>query len=74
MTGVKTQKFKSEQEKNITNLGYANCKIFYSKETDEYKYCSSRVSTVQDSLGNSMKLIHHIYPLWIVLDMKKLRV
>ncbi len=61
MTGVKTQKFKSEQEKNITiNLGYANCKIFYSKETDEYKYCSSRVSTVQDSLGNSMKLIHHI--------------
>ena len=61
MTGIKTQKFRSEQEKNITiNLGYANCKIFYSDETQEYKYCSSRVENVKDSAGNEMSLIHHI--------------
>ena len=42
MTGVKTQKFKSEQERNITiNVGYANCKIFHSDKTGEYSYCSS---------------------------------
>lgn len=61
MTGIKTQKFKSEQEKNITiNLGYANCKIFHSENTDEYQYCSSKVENVKDSEGNDMKLIHHI--------------
>jgi len=61
MTGVRTQKFKSEKERNITiNLGYANCKIFYSEEMDEYKYCSSDTKNVVDSKGNDMKLIHHI--------------
>ena len=29
MTGVTTQKFKSEKERNITiNIGYAGCKIY----------------------------------------------
>ena len=30
MTGIKTQKFKSEKERNCTiNIGYGNCKIYY---------------------------------------------
>lgn len=61
MTGVKTQKFKSEQERNITiNVGYANCKIFHSDKTGEYSYCSSDVSKQYDSEDNEMTLIHHI--------------
>ena len=61
MTGVKTQKFKSEQERNITiNVGYANCKIFHSDKTGEYSYCSSDISKQYDSQDNEMKLIHHI--------------
>ena len=59
MTGVKTQKHCDELERNITiNLGYANCKIFYSKETNEYK-CSN-LDSLTDSKGNKMDLIHHI--------------
>jgi translation initiation factor 2 subunit 3 len=59
MTGVKTQKHCDELERNITiNLGYANCKIFYSKETNEYK-CSN-LDSLLDSKGNNMDLIHHI--------------
>ena len=31
MTGIKTQKFKSEKERNCTiNVGYGNCKIFFN--------------------------------------------
>jgi len=61
MTGIKTQKFKSEKERNCTiNIGYGNCKIFYSKETNEYKFKGSKVSVEKDSKNNDMTLIHHI--------------
>ena len=60
MTGIKTQKFKSEKERNCTiNIGYGNCKIFYSKKTDEYKFTGS-VESELDSQNNEMTLIHHI--------------
>jgi len=61
MTGIKTQKFKSERERNCTiNVGYGNCKIFYSEPTGEYKFVGSGVNCEKDSNGNVMKLIHHI--------------
>lgn len=61
MTGIKTQKFKSERERNCTiNVGYANCKIFYSDKTNEYKFVGSEVHCERDSQNNEMKLIHHI--------------
>jgi len=61
MTGIKTQKFKSERERNCTiNVGYGNCKIYHSKITDEYKYTGSHISEETDSEGNAMELIHHI--------------
>ena len=61
MTGIKTQKFKSEKERNCTiNIGYGNCKIYYSEKTDEYKFTGSSSSNVMDSEDNTMKLIHHI--------------
>ena len=42
MTGIKTQKFKSEKERNCTiNVGYGNCKIFYNEESEEYKFTGS---------------------------------
>ena len=61
MTGIKTQKFKSEKERNCTiNVGYGNCKIFFNEESDEYKFTGSAVESETDSNGNKMKLIHHI--------------
>lgn len=61
MTGIKTQKFKSEKERNCTiNVGYGNCKIFYNEESEEYKFTGSAVESETDSHGNDMKLIHHI--------------
>lgn len=61
MTGIKTQKFKSEKERNCTiNVGYGNCKIFYNEESDEYKFTNSSIESETDSNGNDMKLIHHI--------------
>ena len=61
MTGIKTQKFKSEKERNCTiNVGYGNCKIYYSSSTDEYKYTGSNTFEESDSEGNPMELIHHI--------------
>lgn len=61
MTGIKTQKFKSERERNCTiNVGYGNCKIYHSKSTDEYKYTGSHIFEALDSEGNPMELIHHI--------------
>ena len=61
MTGIKTQKFKSEKERNCTiNIGYGNCKIYYSKKTDEYKFTGSGVERELDSQNNEMMLIHHI--------------
>ena len=61
MTGIKTQKFKSEKERNCTiNVGYGNCKIFYNEESEEYKFTGSASEIEIDSKGNNMKLIHHI--------------
>jgi len=61
MTGIKTQKFKSEKERNCTiNVGYGNCKIFYNEESDEYKFTGSDKLEEIDSKGNKMNLIHHI--------------
>lgn len=61
MTGIKTQKFKSEKERNCTiNVGYGNCKIFYNEESDEYKFTGSDKFEEIDSKGNKMRLIHHI--------------
>ena len=60
MTGVATQKFKSEKERNITiNIGYAGCKIYYSRELDEFRFCGPDDKEPEDSDGNVMKLIHH---------------
>jgi translation initiation factor 2 subunit 3 len=61
MTGIKTQKFKSERERNCTiNVGYGNCKIFYSEDTGEYKFTGSGTTGETDSKDGPMKLIHHI--------------
>lgn len=61
MTGIKTQKFKSEKERNCTiNVGYGNCKIFYNEESDEYKFTGSDKLEEIDSKGGKMNLIHHI--------------
>ena len=61
MTGIKTQKFKSEKERNCTiNVGYGNCKIFYNEESDEYKFTRSDKLEEIDSKGSKMNLIHHI--------------
>ena len=61
LTGITTQKFASEKERNCTiNIGYGNCKIFYSIIKDEYKFVGSHIKTELDSDGNSMELIHHI--------------
>ena len=61
MTGIKTQKFKSEKERNCTiNVGYGNCKIFYSPTSNEFKYTGSGTESMVDSKGNIMILINHI--------------
>ena len=60
MTGVATQKFKSEKERNITiNIGYAGCKIYYSKNLDEFKFCGPDIHDISDSNGDIMELVHH---------------
>lgn len=59
-TGVTTQKFKSEKERNITiNIGYSGCKIWYSKENNQIKYSHSKNNSILDKNGNNMTLIHH---------------
>ncbi len=61
MTGIKTQKFSSEQERNITiNIGYANCKIFYSPKLNIYRSVSSSTESLDDSNGDKMLLVNHI--------------
>ena len=61
LTGISTQKFKNEKERNITiNIGYAGCKIYYSELLNEFKFTSSNNDTINlDSKGNKMKLMHH---------------
>ena len=60
LTGIATQRFKSEKERNITiNLGYAGCKIWHSKDSDEIKFTGSKYKELDDSEGNKMDLVHH---------------
>jgi len=61
MTGVQTQKFARELERNITiNIGYANCKIFHSPKLKIYKAVSSNTKTLNDINGDKMLLVNHI--------------
>jgi len=60
MTGVKTQKFSSEQERNITiHIGYANAKIFIDSK-GKLHTTKSNVMECKESDGTLMKLIKHI--------------
>ena len=60
MTGTKTQKFSSEQERNITiHIGYANTKIFLDSKGILHTASSKTINLVDDE-GNDMKLIKHI--------------
>jgi translation initiation factor 2 subunit 3 len=55
ITGKKTQAHSAEQIRNITiNLGYANTKIWYNEETDEFKTTNSDIE-----LDSSWKLVQH---------------
>jgi translation initiation factor 2 subunit 3 len=60
MTGIKTQKFSSEQERNITiHIGYANTKIFMDKYHNLHTVPSKHESLIDDE-GNQMILVGHI--------------
>lgn len=60
MTGVKTQKFSSEQERNITiHIGYANTKIFMDRKGHLHT-TESGIETLKDEDGNDMILVKHI--------------
>ncbi len=60
ITGVKTQKFASEKERNITiHIGYANAKIFLDKKGN-FHTTSSDTNNLLDDEGEEMKLIKHI--------------
>jgi translation initiation factor 2 subunit 3 len=56
ITGKKTQAHSAEKFNNITiNLGYANTKIWYNEETDEFGTSNSDIE-----LDSSWKLVGHI--------------
>lgn len=60
ITGIKTQKHSSEQERNITiNIGYANAKIYIDKEGNLHT-APSKKRFLLDNSGDEMKLIGHI--------------
>jgi translation initiation factor 2 subunit 3 len=60
ITGVKTQKYSSEQERNITiHIGYANTKIFLDKNGQLHTTPSKKESLI-DSDGNEMTLVGHV--------------
>ena len=60
MTGVKTQKFSSEQERNITiHIGYANTKIFMDKNGNLHT-TKSNITKLNDNEGIPMTLIRHV--------------
>lgn len=60
MTGVKTQKFSSEQERNITiHIGYANTKIFMDKSGNLHT-TKSNVTKLNDDDDIPMTLIRHV--------------
>lgn len=64
LTGIKTSKFKSELEKNITiKLGYANCKIFKCDNCirpSNYKSTNGNVEQLACKCGTNMKLVRHV--------------
>ena len=54
MTGIKTQKFKSERERNCTiNVGYANCKIFYSDKDKINTYLKNNIFGIGHHMGTT---------------------
>ena len=56
LTGKKTQEHSAEQVRNITiNLGYANTKIWYNKDTDEFKTTNSDIELDE----NEWQLVQH---------------
>ena len=60
ITGIKTQKYSSEQERNITiHIGYANTKIFMDKNGELHTVPSKNESLTDDE-GNEMILVGHI--------------
>ena len=63
ISGVKTVRFKNELVRNITiNLGYANAKIYRSKEAP-YVYEAQQSSwpdVYEDHEGRSMGLVRHV--------------
>jgi len=66
ITGIKTQKFGAEEERNITiRLGYANAKIWKCNNTECAPYCyAPSGSAVREvtckNCGSTMQLIRHI--------------
>ena len=61
MSGIKTQKFSSEKKRNITiNIGYANCKIFFSPKLNIYKSVPSNTENLKDKKIDEMILVNHI--------------
>ena len=62
MTGIKTQKHKKEQERNITiNLGYANFKVWRCSVSGKYFYTSSNIKKhINPENNNELTLIKHI--------------
>ena len=60
ITGVKTQKYSSEQERNITiHIGYANTKIFMDNN-GQLHTTPSKKESLTDLEGNEMMLVGHI--------------
>ena len=60
LTGIKTQKYSSEQERNITiHIGYANTKIFMDKN-EELHTVPSKNELLTDDEGNEMTLVGHV--------------
>jgi translation initiation factor 2 subunit 3 len=63
ITGIKTQKYSSERERNITiKLGYANAKIFRCNTCDRpecFKSSSSATKSMTCDCGRVMELVMH---------------
>ncbi len=60
ITGVKTQKYSSEQERNITiHIGYANTKIFMDNN-GQLHTTPSKKESLTDFEGNEMTLVGHV--------------
>jgi len=62
ITGVRTQKRKAEQARNITiDLGYANAKIFWCPETDFICSAPSHVMEMKHpKTGTPLQLVKHV--------------